>query len=118
MFLGAGCPLSIKIQSGEGTLPLIPDIVGITAIIRDTLTKSKEQASHFQKLEEHFVKDGNKDPKVEDMLSHIRALRTVVGKDEVRGLTAKVLDELDSKICQIIHEIADKTLLGNDTPYH
>ncbi|MCX6843489.1 MAG: SIR2 family protein [candidate division WOR-3 bacterium] len=52
------------------------------------------------------------------MLTHIRALRAVAGKDVVRGLTAGKLDQLDDRICQLIQQIADKTLPGTETPYH
>jgi len=52
------------------------------------------------------------------MLSHIRALRAVAGNDSVRGLSAANLDKLDEKVCQTIHELADKTLPSTETPYH
>jgi hypothetical protein len=55
---------------------------------------------------------------VEDMLTHIRALRAVAGRDEVRGLSAENLDKLDDAICQIIHGVADKMLPTSETPYH
>jgi hypothetical protein len=69
-------------------------------------------------IEEQFVVDGHKDANIENVLSRIRALRSVAGKDKVRGLTACDLDKLDTKICQIICEIADKTLPVSNTAYH
>jgi hypothetical protein len=36
----------------------------------------------------------------------------------VRGLTAENLDILDAKICEIIQQVADKTLPNDETPYH
>lgn len=118
LFLGAGCPLSIKIEKGGKILPLIPDIAGITEIVKEKLSKSKDKSEQYKKLNDHFVKDGNKSPNVEEMLSHIRSLRTVVGKGTVRGLAAKELDMLDFEICRIIHELADKSLPSSKTPYH
>ncbi len=117
LFLGAGCPMAIRIGA-DGTSPLIPDIAGITKLVRDDLTKCKDCGPLLKTVEEHFKKDGRGDTTVEDMLTHIRALRAVAGKDEVRGLSAAKLDLLDDKICQLIHQIADKTLPNVETPYH
>lgn len=58
------------------------------------------------------------DTTIEDVLTHIRSLRAVAGKDEVRGLSAEKLDQLDDKICQLIYQIVDKMLPNAETPYH
>lgn len=116
-FLGAGCPMAIRVGT-EGRSPLIPDIAGITRIVRDDLAKCKECGPLLRIMEEHFKKDERTDTTVEDMLTHIRALRAVAGKDEVRGLSAEMLDRLDDKICQLIHQVADQTLPNAETPYH
>lgn len=39
-FIGAGCPTSIRIPDGSATRPLIPDIAGLTARIRQALEAS------------------------------------------------------------------------------
>lgn len=80
LFLGAGCPLSIKSAKDE---PLIPDIAGITKIVCEHLKSSE----CFQKVLDHFKQDERAEQNVEDILSHIRALKTVAGKDAVRGLS-------------------------------
>lgn len=116
-FLGAGCPMAIGVGA-DGKSPLIPDIAGITKMVRDDLAKCKDCGPLLKIVEEHFKKDGRNDTTVEDMLTHIRALRAVAGKDEVRGLSAKQLDKLDDNICQFIHQVADKTLPNAETPYH
>ncbi|MBN2319879.1 MAG: SIR2 family protein [Acidobacteria bacterium] len=116
-FLGAGCPMALK-TGPEGKEPLIPDISGITSIVCDELTKCTEYGPLLSIMQEHFEKDGRTDVTVEDMLTHIRALQSVAGKDEVRGLSAEQLDKLDDRICQIIHQVADKTLTNSNTPYH
>ncbi len=117
-FLGAGCPLSIKTKVNDKIMPLIPDIAGMTTIVQEALSQSNEYKVLFKKLKEHFLKDGNEAPNVEDFLSHIRALRAVVGNDTVRGFNAKDLDILDFEICRIIHDLANKSLPSNETPYH
>jgi len=116
LFLGAGCPMSIRL--GEEQSPLIPDIAGITKVVCDKLSKSKECGPLLKIVEDHFKRDARNDTTVEDILSHIRALRAVAGKDEVRGMSAANLDKLDEQICSIIYELADKSLPNNETPYH
>lgn len=117
LFLGAGCPMAVRREGGEPG-PLIPDIAGLTQIVRDELDKDTDCNRLLKIVDEHFKKDERPTTSVEDMLTHIRALRAVAGKDSVRGLSAKDLDKLDDTICQCIHEVADKVLPSSETPYH
>lgn len=116
LFLGAGCPTAIRV--GDGNSPLIPDIAGLTRIVCDELTNCKDCGPLLSIIENHFAKDCREATTVEDILTHIRALRAVAGNDEVRGLSAQHLDELDAKICTLIHQVADKALPNSETPYH
>jgi hypothetical protein len=117
LFLGAGCPMAIKVGDGSDA-PLIPDIAGISRIVRDALGQSANCGPLLETIRSHLKVDGRDDANVEAMLSHIRALRVVAGKDQVRGLTAEDLDHLDDEICRIIHQTADRTLPDSGTPYH
>jgi hypothetical protein len=117
LFLGAGCPTAIRNGDDEKS-SLIPDIAGITKLVRSELTKDKACVRLLQTVEEHFKKDGRINATVEDLLTHVRALRAVAGEDRVRGLTAKELDQLDDRVCQLIYLVADKTLPNGGTPYH
>lgn len=117
LFLGAGCATAIR-TDGVGSPPLIPAIAGLTEAVRDKLSISEECGRLLKIVEEHFKRDGCDNATVEDMLSHVRALRVVAGKDEVRGLSASNLDDLDTKICQIIHDLVNKELPSTGTPYH
>ena len=117
LFLGAGCPMAIRVGA-NGESPLIPDIAGITKIVRDDLAKCSECGPLLQVIDTHFKKDGRNDTTIEDMLTHIRAMRAVAGKDEVRGFSAENLEKLDDRICQIIYQIADKALPNTLTAYH
>jgi len=38
LFLGAGCPMAIRLD-GDEQRPLIPDVAGISRIVRDDLVK-------------------------------------------------------------------------------
>ena len=116
-FLGAGCPMAVQVDA-EGKSPLIPDIAGITKLVCDDLAKCEDCGPLLEILEKHFKKDKRNDTTVEDMLTHIRALRAVAGNAAVRGLSGENLDRLDEKICQLIHKIADKALPNAETPYH
>src|SRR5688572_11784091 len=109
LFLGAGCPMAIKSDGDQG-LPLIPDIAGITEAIRLQLLQNKECAPLVNIIQQHFSQDGHENVTIEDILSHIRALRVVSGKEGVRGLKDFDLDKLDSTICQAIQELSDKAL--------
>jgi hypothetical protein len=121
LFLGAGCPMAIRAGgvSGRNAQPLIPDIDGMTKVVREKLSKDEECGPLLKIIDEHFTKDRRSDVNVEGMLSHIRALRLVAGNDHVRGLSAANLDKLDERVCDIIHKLADKTLPDDtETPYH
>ena len=117
LFLGAGCPTAVKADGGSGP-PLIPDMVGVTKVVRETLGRCKQCGPLLRVIDQHFGNDGRTDANVEDILSHVRALRMVAGKDKVRGLSAANLDKLDERICQVIQEVADKSLPNTQTPYH
>jgi hypothetical protein len=119
LFLGAGCPVSVKVKGGaSGESPLIPDIAGITRLVREQIASEKDCGPILRTVDEHFATDGRTDTTVEDILSHIRSLRAVAGKGKVRGLSADELDLLDHRICEVIQQAADKTLPSAPTPYH
>lgn len=117
LLLGAGCPMAIP-ASDEGAVPLIPDIAGITTKVRTALASSEEYGPLLTRINERLEGNGAGKVTVEDMLSHIRGLRAVVGKNDVFGLTAANLDSLDARICNVIHEVVDRTLPRAETPYH
>ena len=117
LFLGAGCPMAIR-SNGKEHAPLIPDMAGITQVVRDDLAMRPECQPLLEIVEYNLARDGRADTTVEDILTHIRALRAVAGSDTVRGLSADNLDKLDDAICKCIHRVADQTLPNAETPYH
>jgi len=108
--------MAIKAEA-HGNDVLIPGIEGLTKVVCDKLASS-EKKDDLEKVLGHFKTDGCNEPNIEDILSHIRSLRQVAGKEGVRGLTAIELDQLDNDICNTIVDLVDKELPGNDTPYH
>jgi len=114
-FLSAGCPFSIK---NKDESPLIPDIEGLTKVVIEQLNKKGANKKNLEIILKHFQTDGKKTVNIEDILSHIRALRQVAGKEKARDLKSEELDQLDTKICDTIVEVVKKELPGVDTPYH
>ena len=111
LFLGAGCPMAIRAENGE---PLIPGIAGITKVVCECLGKSNSLVT----IMENLKADGIEVPSVEDILTHVRGLRAIVGGGQVRGLTADQLDQLDKHICEQIQSVVNKDLPESITPYH
>ncbi|HLE33617.1 MAG TPA: SIR2 family protein [Bacteroidota bacterium] len=117
-FLGAGCPVSIRIPDGDGTRPLIPDIAGLTKQVREKLEASEKHKTAFAAILKRLVDCGKSNPNIEDILTHIRALREVVGKTNHDGLSAETLDGLDAEICKVTVQIMEVRLPTDDSPYH
>ena len=117
-FIGAGCPLSI--QGADGS-PLIPEIVGLTKMVKDYLDASSELKVVTQNAWDRVIKRGIQNPTVEDVLSHIRTLKSLCGngeKDQIDGFPTDILAKFDLAVCEKIKEIVNKSLPTNDTPYH
>lgn len=117
LFIGAGCPVSVKVEHGGVKVPLIPDIAGMTTLVNTVLLSSPHKAI-FELVLSHFVSDGVASPNVEMLLSHVRFLKQVAGKDRARGVSAGEADKLDIAICDELSKMANKELPSPDTPYH
>lgn len=118
VFIGAGCPTAIRITDGDGTRPLIPDIAGLTARIRQVVEASDAYKDNFTKLVARMAKAGNKNPNVEEILSSIRSLGDVVSGGAIDGLEHDDLIKLDNEICKVMTEVVNVSLPGDDSPYH
>lgn len=114
ILLGAGCPYSITDESGN---PLIPNIVGLTEIVKDKVC-SHECAEPWEKICAQLLEENTNKPNIEDILSRVRGLRDYVGSGEVRGLNKTVLNKLEEKICNEIKNCVSKKLSDKLTPYH
>ena len=113
--LGAGCPLSIRIDGA----PLLPDIAGLTAEIKAKMaSKDAAKPSAYDRLCKLFAEDGLPNFTIEDALSMIRAMQQVVGKGEVRSFSSKELDDLDVSVCSIIANRMTASLPNTKNAYH
>ena len=124
IFIAAGCPLSIRVNDREENGnkindPLIPDVAGLTKIITQQLSSADPtNPSNCDKLVSQMKEDGLANPNIEDMLSHVRSLKQVVGKGTARDFIAQDLIDMDDAMCKIISEQVDKELPNVDSPYH
>lgn len=116
--LGAGCPVSICIEDGEESRPLIPDIRGLTEIVNEKLSKSEKYKDSYNTLLKRFNGGMPGKPTIEDILSHIRALHDVVRDGNIDSLDKKTLAALDAEICKITTEVVGVDLPELNTPYH
>lgn len=117
LFLGAGAPMAIRIPTAGNFCPLIPDIAEMTKVICSRV-KEGNNDNAFNSICSYFAGEGDQEPNIESILSHIRSLRQVAGSTKIRGLSGNELDELDAEICNIIDTIVNKSLNDNSTPYH
>ncbi|MDO3377710.1 SIR2 family protein [Geoalkalibacter halelectricus] len=111
-FMSAGCPLSVSMPEGEW--PLIPDVENLTIYINEQLKDNEKYAV----LSTELSKAGKNNKNIEDVLSFLRSLLSVSKGGDVRGLSEKDLEGLESCICKEIVEKLDVNLPGQETPYH
>ncbi|SEH40137.1 SIR2 family protein [Tardiphaga sp. OK245] len=115
-FIGAGCPLAVADESGKK--PLIPEIAGLTKIVKDDLAANPELKSAAETIWSRIVARGVALPTVEDVLSHIRTLISLSGTGGIDGFSTDDLKKVDAAICLKIKSVVGKSLATNDTPYH
>lgn len=115
LLVGAGCPTSISADDGNGNrVPLIPDIAGLTEQINCGLSSTdKDYAELIQRLEG----DIGHAPNVEEILSHIRALASVVGQGTVHNLDSAAIDRLESSVAPEISNAVNVELPEQNTPF-
>lgn len=127
VFLGAGCPLAIRVpkEQAEGdepsgstndTDPLIPDLAKMTEIIIDNLQGSEHRQA-IETLCSHF-EGQRKKPTLEGLLGHLRALIDICGDQEVRGLSYDQMIKLEKEICEEIYNLVKVDHPNSTSPYH
>lgn len=122
-FLGAGCPLSIKVTkdiNGECVNePLIPGIIELTETIKESFRQENNLYVKWEDLITLFKDDGIENPTIEDILTRVRALKAVAGNGEIRGFNSNDLEHLENKICSAISQLVNKELPAEQrSPYH
>lgn len=113
-FVGAGCPLSIRLADNA---PLIPDVAGLTNVISAAFAVG-DQKDAWALLLKAVAEDGGAVDNIEHILSYIRQLSAVAGAKSVRELDRATLNALDVAICGVISGEVDKSLPDRNSPYH
>lgn len=117
-FLGAGCSLSIRAADGS---PLIPDIAGLTKQVKCALDNDDTLKAISQTAWDRVIARGIPVPTVEDVLSHVRTLKSLCGNDansKIDGFSAEILGKLDLAICRQVRAIVNNPLPTSNSPYH
>src|SRR6202044_2175446 len=107
---GAGCSLSVQGPDGK---PLIPEITGLTKQVKAFLDTNAELKNVAQTAWSRVAARVTSTPTIEDVLSHIRTLKSLCGNDgksEIDGFTADDLGKLDLAICGQVRTIVNKPL--------
>ncbi len=117
-FLGAGCPVSIRVPDGASTKALIPTIEGLTKHVCESLDKSADFKASAATIIKRLHDAGVANPNIEDILSHVRSLHEIVGASTIDGLTKTQLADLDAVICKHTTELVSVSLPDENTPYH
>ncbi len=117
-FIGAGCSLAVQVPNGADTKPLIPEISGLTNLVKSQLDEDPLLKDTAQRAWERVVGRSIPAPTVEDVLSHIRTLNSLCGSSDIDGFSRGTLTALDEAICQHVRTIVDTNLPTSDTPYH
>jgi hypothetical protein len=117
-FLGAGCPLAVQIPVAGKLEPLIPDIGGVTALVKASLDGNADLKLAAQSAWDRVIARGISMPTIEHVLGHIRTLKSICGAGEIDGFTNDVLLKLDHAICGEVRQIVCKSLPVADTPFH
>ena len=112
--LAAGCPLSVKDTTGN---PLLPDMAGLTRIIKDAHSADASN-SPYRRLIEELGKADKDVENLEEILTYIRSMKEVsTGGGTVRGFTEDKLTTLETEICQKISNSVSKELPEGDNSY-
>lgn len=87
------------------------------ATVREQAHKEAEDQLKLKVLEkEHTIASMQK--QIEEILSHIRSLREVVGGGNIDGMSKATLVEIDTEICKVVTDVVKVMLPTDDTPYH
>lgn len=117
-FLGAGCPTSIRVDRKGKSEPLIPNIEGLTKIIRENMEASTNLKAHFALILKQ-LRDSEEEPKtIEHVLTRIRGLLEIVENGEFEGMNKEHLSNLDKGICDGIDKVMRERLPTKKSPYH
>ena len=112
--LGAGCPLSVR----ENGAALIPDIAGLTQLVKASLLADGTTEAVTTGLWERVEGREIPVPTIEDLLSHARTLLSLCGESGIDGFSKAQLKAFDEGACTTVRSAVSKSLPTEGTPYH
>ncbi|MFT6925864.1 MAG: hypothetical protein ACJAZP_001456 [Psychromonas sp.] len=110
ILLGAGAPVSINVGNEKTWKSLIPDIAGLTEIVKESLAGDDVIAFNA-------IADSLSNNNIEQVLSRVRSLAEVIGEAKVHGLNSDGYKTLSITICKKIKEVVNKSLPDGENPY-
>lgn len=110
LLIGAGAPVSINTSDDEDWNSLIPDVNGLTEIVKKAL--AGDELAAFNQLETEILNSN-----IESILSRVRSLAEVIGDAEIHGLNSAGYKSFSNNICNIIKDTVSKSLPVGENPY-
>jgi len=117
VLLGAGCPVSVRVESEHGlSEPLIPDVAGLTQKVKEAIVGTPFEGDH-DALISGLEEDLGRPPNIEDMLSRLRTLEAIAFDHSVRDLTLESIQGLERCMTETISDQVSVDLPTDATPY-
>ena len=110
LLIGAGAPVSINVGADDNWKSLIPDVTGLTKMVKDGL--DDKELVVFELLEKEIPNSN-----IELILSRVRSLAEIIGTAKVHDLDSQGYTDLTKKICSIIKTVVSQPLPDNENPY-
>jgi len=110
VLIGAGAPVSINVGSAETWKSLIPDISGLTELVKSDLTTN--ELTVYEAIESQLDNSN-----LELVLSRIRTLAEVIGTSKINNYDGNDYHILSKKICLKIKDVVGENLPAGETPY-
>lgn len=107
--IGAGAPAGVRLL---GDSPLIPAIEALTATVL-----AKLEQGYAEPLAGLINDIGKEKPNIEDILSRVRSVSSVIGSHEIHGMNADQYVELGRAICKNIGIEVGKELPQGQNAY-
>ncbi|MDW3098678.1 MAG: SIR2 family protein [Alphaproteobacteria bacterium] len=108
LLIGAGAPAGMAKE--DGSYPLIPAVAGLTEQVVANLNAKYE--AQLVGLKKELSKND-----IEAILSRVRALAKVIGKNQVHGLDGDGFETFGNEICLHIGKIVDARLPPSGSAY-
>ncbi|MGL4818304.1 MAG: SIR2 family protein [Enterobacter asburiae] len=110
ILIGAGAPVSINVSTDETYRPLIPNIEGLTDIVRKSLDPGDSEIYDL-------LSKRNNTNNLERILSDVRTLAEIIGDNIAYGTNANGFKKLESSICKSIKKVVSQQLPDTQNPY-